>query len=84
MKSCTKSSLIQTRMKTKQHVGNSSKPSRFIFFDVDVRMKLTRVNFITILIDGTTDRAVKEQEVFYVMFIDPDTYKPTLAYFEVL
>ena len=55
-----------------------------IAFYVDVRMKLTRVNLITILIDGTTDRAVKEQEVFYVMFLDPDTYKPILAYFEVL
>ena len=42
-------------------------------FDEDVRKKLTRVNFIAILIDGTTDRAVKEQ-VLYVMFVDPDTH----------
>ena len=53
-------------------------------FDEDVRKKLTRVNFIAILIDSTTDRTVKEQEVLYVMFADPDTYKPTLPYFEVI
>ena len=45
---------------------------------------MTRVNFIAILIDGTTDRAIKEQEVLYAMFVDPDTHKPTLTYFECL
>ena len=53
-------------------------------FEEDLRKKLNRVNFVAILIDGTTDRAVKEQEVLYVMFVDPDTHKPTLAFFEVL
>ena len=53
-------------------------------FDIDVRKKLTRVNFIAILVDGTTDRAVTEQEVLYVMYVDPDTHKPTLSYFEVI
>ena len=42
------------------------------------------MNFVAILIDDTTDKAVKEQEVFYVIFVDPDTHKPTLAHFEVL
>ena len=27
---------------------------------------------------------MKEQEVLYVMFVDPDTHKPTLAFFEFL
>ena len=45
---------------------------------------MVRVNFIAILIDGTTDRAVKEQEVLYVMYVDPDTHKPHLSYFEVI
>ena len=31
-------------------------------FDKDVKVKLKRVNFIAILIDGTTDRSVTEQE----------------------
>ena len=53
-------------------------------FDEDVRKKLTRVNLIAILINGTTDRTVKEQEVLYVMFVNPDTNKPTFVYFEVL
>ena len=46
--------------------------------------KLTRVNFIAILIDGTTDRAIKEQEVLNAMFVDSGTRKPTLTYFECL
>ena len=54
-------------------------------FDEDKRNKLASVNFIAILIDVITDRAVKEQEVLYVMFFDPDTHKPTLTtYSEVL
>ena len=53
-------------------------------FDIDVRDKLKRVNFIAILVDGTTDRAVKEQEVLYVMYVDPDTHIPTLSSFEVM
>ena len=41
------------------------------------------VNFIAILIDGTTERAVKEQ-VLYIMNDDQETHKPTLCYFEVV
>lgn len=36
------------------------------------------------LTDGLTDRAVKEQKLFYVMFVDSDTHKPTLAFFKVI
>ena len=35
-------------------------------FDIDVHEKLRRVNFI-----ATTETAVKEQEVHYVMYVDP-------------
>ena len=52
-----------------------------LLFDEDLRNKLTSVNFIAILIDGTD--AVKEQ-VLHVMFVDPDTNRPSLAYFECL
>ena len=54
------------------------------FFNKNLLNKLKRVNFIAILVDGTTDQAVKEQEVLYIMFVDPDTHKPRLAFFEVL
>ena len=54
------------------------------FFQKDLYEKLVRVNFIAILCDGSTDRSVTEQEVVYVMFTDPDTFKPTLSFFEVL
>lgn len=53
-------------------------------FDEGVQKKFTRVNFIAMLTDGLTNRAVKEQKLFYVMFVDPDTHKPTLAFFKVI
>ena len=37
-----------------------------------------------ILCDGTTDTSITEQEVIYIFFIDPDTMKPTLSFFECL
>ena len=53
-------------------------------FNEDIQKKLIRVNFIVTLIDSTTDRAVKEQEDYRIMFVDPDTHKPTFEYFKVL
>ena len=47
-------------------------------FDENIQKKLTRVNFTVMLTDSTIDTAVKEQEVLYVMFVDPDTHKPKL------
>ena len=31
-----------------------------------------------------TDKGIVEQEVLYVIFADPETFKPTLAFFEVI
>ena len=56
----------------------------YYLFDEDVQKKLTRVNSIAILIVSKTDRAAKEQVVLYEMSVDPDTHKPTAAYFGVL
>ena len=53
-------------------------------FNEDIRKKLIRVNFIVTLIESTTDRAVKEQEDYRIMFVDSDTNKPTFQYFKVL
>ena len=55
-----------------------------LFFQRDLYEKLLRVNFIAILCDGTTDTSITEQEVIYIFFIDPDTMKPTLSFFECL
>ena len=46
--------------------------------------KLVKVKSIDILIAGTTDRAVTEQEVLCVMCVDTETHKPNLSYFEVI
>ena len=42
------------------------------------------MNFIAILCDGSTDNSVIEQEVLYVIFTDPETFKPTMKFFEVV
>ena len=54
------------------------------FFNEDLYKKLLRVNFIAILCDGTTDRSITEQEVIYIMFVDPDTMESKLIFFECL
>ena len=45
---------------------------------------MLQVNFIAILYDGTTDTSITEEKVIYIFFIDPDTMKTTLGFFECL
>ena len=52
-------------------------------FEEKVKEKLHLVNFIIILCDGSTDNSIIEQEVLYVIFTDPETFKPTMRFFEV-
>ena len=49
-----------------------------------VKKKLELVNFIAVLCDGSTDNSVTEQEVLYVIFVDPETFKPTIKFLEVV
>ena len=53
------------------------------FFSEFVRSKLECTNFIGIWNDRTIDAATIEQEVLYVTFLDPDTYKPCLTFLKV-
>ena len=53
-------------------------------FDEDVRKKLNKCKLHYHFNWCTTDRTVKKDNVLYAMFVDSDTHKPTLAYFEVL
>ena len=52
-------------------------------FQVDVKEKVSRANFIAILTDGTTDAAIIEQEVIYLLYLDPDNFVPRLSFFTV-
>ena len=67
---------------------NENACKNFIFgiseylFEENVKKKLHLVNFIAILCDGSTDNSVIEQEVLYVIFTDPETFKPTMKFFE--
>ena len=69
---------------------NENACKNFIFgiseylFEGKVKKKLHLVNFIAILCDGSTDNSVIEQEVLYVIFTDPETFKPTMKFFEVV
>ena len=53
-------------------------------FEKNVKKKLHLVNFIAIFCDGSTDNSIIEQEVWYVIFTDPETSKPTMKFFEVV
>ena len=52
------------------------------FFQEDVKKKIEVVNFITILCDGSTDKSITEQEIIYVIYVDPDTNLPVMNFFE--
>ena len=52
-------------------------------FSKDVNNKLLRTNFIWVLNDGTPDAAVVEQEVIYVVFLDPGNFEPHLTFLTV-
>ena len=45
-------------------------------FEEGVGKKLKKVNFISVLCDGSTDKSVTEQEVIYVIFVDPHAKLP--------
>ena len=42
------------------------------------------MNFIVFLCDGSTDNSTTEQEVLYIIFVDPETFKPTIKFLEVV
>ena len=53
------------------------------FFSEGIKKKLELANFISVLCDGSTDKSVTEQEVVFVIFVDPETNLPTMEFFEV-
>ena len=54
-----------------------------IIFHKTVKDKLERPNFISILCDGSTDSAVVEKECIFILFVDPDTFSPTISFFSL-
>ena len=49
-------------------------------YERQVKDKLRRANFVTVLADGATDAACIEKEVIYILFVDPDDFKASLAF----
>ena len=56
--------------------------SEYLFEDCK-KKKLPLVNFIAILWDSLIDSSITEQQVLYVIYTDPETFKPTMTFFEV-
>ena len=53
------------------------------FSQKDVKNKIEMVNFIAVLCDGSTDKSITEQEVTYIIYVDPDTNMPVMNFFEI-
>ena len=51
-----------------------------VLYEKELKGKIKRTNFLSLLIDGVTDVAIVEKEMIYVLFVDPDDFKPTLAF----
>ena len=49
-------------------------------YDSEVKERVKRANFVTVLCDGATDAACIEKEVIYILFVDPDEFKATLGF----
>ena len=41
-------------------------------------------NFLEVFCDGSTDEGITEQEVVYVIFIDPESRLPALKFFHII
>ena len=49
-------------------------------YERQVKDKLKRPNFVTMLADGATDAACIEKEVICIMFVDSDDFKASLPF----
>ena len=49
-------------------------------YERQVKDKVKRADFVTVLADGATDAACIEKEVIYILFVDPDDFKASLAF----
>ena len=49
-------------------------------FKMDLQDKLKSTNFVSILCDGSTDSAIVEKECIYVLYVDPESFQPTLSF----
>ena len=61
-------------------------PARISFskylLEEGVKKKLYLAHFFAILSDGSTDSSITQQVVLYVIYIDPETFKPIVKSFE--
>ena len=68
-------------MKTKLPVRISF--SKYLL-EEGVKKKLCLAHFVAILSDGSTDSSITQQVVLCVIYTDPETFKPTMKFFEVV
>ena len=53
-------------------------------FDDEITKKLRKVNFTVLLHNGSTNKGVVEQEVIFIIFMNPDTCSLVMKYFSVV
>ena len=53
------------------------------FYEENLKKKLSMVNFLVVLCDGSIGKNVMKHKVVYIVYADPETGKPTLTFFEV-
>lgn len=69
---------------------NESTCKNFIFriyeylLEQGVKKNLHSAHFIAILCDGSTDNSITQQEVLCVIYTNPETFKPTMKFFEIV
>lgn len=71
----TNLALVITTIKLAQNSLVSS-----AIFDESIKSKIIQNTFIAVLCDRSTDSAVVEKESIYVLFVDPDTFQPTMSF----
>ena len=50
-------------------------------FDANIRDRVDRTSFISVLCDGSTVSGVVEKECIYILFVDPDTFQVKVTFF---
>ena len=61
----------------------NSRISEYLLYK-GVKKKLHLAHFVVILSDGSTDVRITQQVFLYVTYTDPETFKPTMKFFEVV
>ena len=52
-------------------------------FDINLKSKLKRVNFINVLCKKATDAAIIKNKCVFVLFVNPDNFTPSMTFYSL-